>query len=98
MMERDYYLEAIKSTCYMKVQALRGGGSMMLPIFNLSTRRSRVVNTKILSLYPTVKGSSTHFTEKWVAPTGSLEGNREEKISCPHQGSKLDHPAHSKSP
>jgi len=43
-MERDYYLEAIKSSCYMAMQALREGGGMMLPIFNLSISRGKVVS------------------------------------------------------
>jgi hypothetical protein len=64
---------------------------MMFCIFILSTRRGRVVNTMTQLLYPLRKHSNTHFT-------GSMEGYRQEKISCPHQGSKLDHPAHSKSP
>jgi hypothetical protein len=37
------------------MQALRGGGGMMLPIFNLSIRRGRVANTKTQPLYPTAK-------------------------------------------
>jgi len=67
-MERDYYLEAIKSTCYMPMQALRGGGGMTLPIFNLCTMRGRVVNTKTQPLYPTAKVLQYPFYRRLGGP------------------------------
>jgi len=68
MMERDYYLEAIKSSCYMPMQALRGGGGMMLPIFNLSTSRGRVVKTKTQPLNPTAKALQSPFYRRLGGP------------------------------
>ena len=67
-MERDYYLEAIQSTCYMPMQALRGGGGMMLHIFNLSTRKGRVVNTKTQPLYPTAEELQYPFYRRLGGP------------------------------
>jgi len=58
-MERDYYLEAIKSTGYMPMRALRGGGA--LGEGGWSTPRPSHPT-------PLQKCSSTHFTGGWVGP------------------------------
>jgi len=83
-MERDYSLEVIKSSCYMRMQALRGGGGMMLPIFNLSTSRGRVVNTKTQPLYPTAKALPYPFYRRLGGPHRQSGGEqRGENLSPP---------------
>jgi hypothetical protein len=81
----------------MSMHAVRGGRGFALPIFNISTRKGRVVNTMSQPLYPTGKNIGTHFMGGWGRSQCQSVGVWRKSLA-PTGVQNLDHPAQSKSP